>query len=223
MAIKNKRYTIGRAGDFLVSKSFPSVGRVHAAIEVKQGIATISPTKSSNKVFVEGFRIKKKRLEGTEKISLASPNAFSFYLNYYFHIQDGLILSEKKNFDFTAEFDLLQITYKNLKSEEQKIDLNKQIWQVMPFLLLSVPGVITSILGNGKFGIAMIVIGILALIATRLIIIPKITKKNTKKNKLLSIAWEEQYICPKCKSPFDRDRTWKSLKDQGGHECGAIW
>ncbi|MEM9888422.1 MAG: FHA domain-containing protein [Bacteroidota bacterium] len=223
MTLDNKKYTVGRAGDFLVGKAFPMVGREHATLEINQGIATITPVKPGNRIFVEGFRVKQKRLEGTEEICLSRPNGFSFYLDHYFQFENGLIVAEKKNFDFTREFDRLKMTYDRLKSEERKIDLSKQIWQIMPLLLLSVPGVITSIFGNEKFGGAMIIIGFLALIATRLIIVPKINQKNTKKNKDLSVAWEEQYICPKCRKPLGKENSWKSLKNQGGHVCGATW
>lgn len=215
-------YTIGREGDIKIDNRYKDISRIHAILLIKEGTATIEDKLPSNGVFVNGFKIQKKRLEFNNELQLG--RTFKCRLNDFFKIKEGKIIAERKNFDFKTEFEELQPIYSRLIKKENAIERLSAIPQLGYMLILMLAGLGSQLLPKSLSVYGSLLFTIIAGSILHLLIGPKVKNTIKAKNRQLKRAFETQFCCPKCLAVLDKTKKWEEWKKEKGHSaCGAKW
>ena len=209
-------YSIGRSesNDFVTptQNKYSDIGREHAQFLLDStGTVDIMAKKKGYTVFVNGFRVFRKRINANDTLQLGK--AYQFQLGHYFKLSaTGEIAGQRTNpNDYIEEFDALRSNWEaNLQAEKKlKGPVGGNLKTTDFLIVFGIMGAMSIWMPQGTSLIF-------------LVILPLLKKSNGKKLKELKKKMEKEHICPKCKHYF-KDATWESVKAQGGHQCGAKW
>jgi len=204
-------------GDYPVDDKYTSVSRTHAKITRKSDGLYIEDMDSANGTYVNGIKIKTKKITIQDKVSLGGTNYFILDLN------DVLKLLPMSDSEFSRKVSKLQQVYENYQTESNELQTKGQesmiTKRMMPTMLLGVlTTLVTVVAGNNlqvKIGIA-ISGGLLTVI-----VFLAATKWASKSNKVmkenltrLNENFELDYVCPNCGASF-RGKSWEFLKRMG--------
>ncbi|MDR1055737.1 MAG: FHA domain-containing protein [Prevotellaceae bacterium] len=208
-------------GNYPVENKYSSVGRVHAKISREPDGLYIEDFDSINGTFVNGIRIKTKKISLTDKVSLGGADYFQLNLNEIIKL---LPLSDNEFCQRILELRQIYDSYQTVSNELQtKGQEGMMTKRMMPTMLLGVlTTLVTMLAGNDpQIKIAIALSGgfltVLVFIAAT-----KWASKSSKamKEKLnrLNERFELDYVCPSCGASF-RGRSWEFLKRMG--KCPA--
>lgn len=169
------------------------VAQHHAFLIIENGQANIQPIEK-NKVFVNKFEIKRKKIGPDHQIRLGQD--YTFNLNYFFKFKQGKIIAERKSFDFTVEFQRLQSVWDDYLKQEKAFKNKETLFSG----LTKIPYLIGPILS---------------------ILFAKTQEEKARKNRL-ELQSKSPCVCPMCQSSL-LDKTWEEWKTERGHYCGANW
>ena len=216
-----EKYTIGREGTLKVAGQYNDVSREHAIIYIQDKLVIIEDKLPSNGVYVDGFRIQKKRIDTTSKLQLG--RSFQFQLHDFFKIQAGKILAIRKGLNFKKEFDQLKLIYQQLTQREKNIERLLAIPRVGYLPIMMLGGLGGQSLPSSLATFGSVVFTLLPAVVLYFLIEPKVKNIARMRKRQLNQDFETQFCCPKCLMALDKHKTWMSWKQEGGHRCGAKW
>lgn len=235
-----QKYTIGRGHEpyqagyqkIELPNMSESVKRHLAILTVNNGEATIEPmpkanNQNINRVYVNGFRIKRKQITPDSKILLLGQQQSAPYRLHHFFIMNGeKIIGLRKNNDFSKEFLQLQETWKVYEDKKWSIKQEFMIRsRIIPFLIIAI--FIALIYAYSEAMLTNLMnLGFLLFSAASLLAIPFISKSERiklSKEKILGNYLVHSFLCPKCTQPLNPNETWQDWKNKGGHDCKAQW
>ena len=220
----NEEILIGRQvnkDNYLVDSKFSSVGRIHAKISRKADSLYIEDMDSSNGTFVNGIRIKTKKVNFSDKISLGGTDYYQLNLKEVIKL---LPLSDK---EFSNGILSLQQIYNDYQSKTNKLQTKGQesmmTKRMMPTMLLGVLTTLLTVLVGDDPGsrTAIAVSGGLLTILVFIVATKWASESNRKmKDELIRLNenFELDYVCPNCGTSF-RGKSWEFLKRMG--KCPA--
>ncbi|MEZ4932537.1 MAG: FHA domain-containing protein [Saprospiraceae bacterium] len=209
----SKTYTIGRDNSCNIripdTVGYSDIGRVHAEISVNENSISITANKISYPVFVNRFKVKKKIIFQNNEIRLG--RNFKFKLHHYFIVKENKIMGlRKRENDFSEEFKNLQRNWEQ-NYKKQKALQNRFSKKDIP-VLIALAGIALMEYWNLK-----------TFYSTRLfsIAVPAMYFLKENKRKKIAEKIKKENTCPKCLEYMDE--KWETLKEKGGHNCGAFW
>jgi hypothetical protein len=210
---------IGKAGDNDYVVNNPYVSRYHAQLTREPGgFLLLEDLDSANGTYVNGVRIKRKRITPTDTIRLGD-----------FLIPD---LSEvlKSGNDYSAEFAALKGVYDAYIEQKIKIQSSNQfktrLFQALPFALPGVIGVVFGFMGKGSgalLGVSLFVA--VCAPAVGIYLGAKQSAKIPRQLQDLANRFKIDYVCPKC-GTFLGELPWESLANKKQcpvASCKAKW
>ena len=211
---------IGRQVDkegYLINEQYRSVGRVHAKITRTADSILIEDLDSANGTWVDGRRIKSKKINRSNKISLGGADYYVLDLN---DVLNRLPLSNEEFSQKILELKNIYDTYNDESSRLQtKMQEEMMTKRMLPTMLLGSLTALAAIFA-GNNAMTKIVIGVAGAILSVLVFILA-TKWATRssqalKDKLrkLSEQYELDYVCPACGAPF-RGKSWEFIRRGG--------
>ena len=211
-----KYFSVGRDpnNDVPIRSGGNSVEKKHAQIIQDDTGIYIEPTKGTNKVRVNGFVVKRKKLDPGHRITIGE--ASDFKLHYHFKTGPDGQLTVRRDFDFTEEMTLKKVSWKDAANISDSNNRKRII--AVAIVVLIIP--VLSYLFNENDAVNEIIrnlSGITLLIMTAIGII--FTNRKTKGTEQMKLS----NICPMCEE-YLRDKTWPDIVSDGGHgKCGAVW
>ncbi len=211
---------IGRQvqGDnILVPSKYEKVSRMHAKIVRNQNGLFVEDLDSANGTFVNGVRVKTKRI--TEKDSISLGGAGYYEVN----LQEVLEKMPMSDEEFTARMYKLKDVYENYQQESSRLQASGQesmmSRRMMPSLVLGLLTTIVTVMVEGDPAIKAIIGiagGVLAIVV--FIFASKWATSSSKEMKQelqrLNESFELDYVCPACGASL-RGRSWEFIKRQG--------
>lgn len=213
MPASSKTFNIGRdpACDIRVPDvpAMKDTGRVHASLTVEDGQVTILANKAAYSVFVDRFRVKRKRVFPENEISIG--RNFKFKLHHYFVFRgDEISGPRRRENDFTEEFRALEKQWGRNHSRQKELQ-SRFSKKDLPILAALVAIAVFEYLVYKTRYSMFLFSGAMPLML--------FLKENKKKKITLKASREN--VCPKCREYLEA--TWEDLKNRGGHSCGAFW
>jgi len=223
--MENEEILIGRQvskDSYLVDSKFSSVGRIHARISRKADSLYIEDMDSANGTFVNGVRVKAKKINFSDKVSLGGSDYYQLNLR---EVVKHLPLSDK---EFSNNILNLQQIYNDYQSKTNELQTKGQesmmTKRMMPTMLLGVLTTLATVLIGKDDSSTKITIGVLGGLLTIIVFIvaTKWASESNKKMKeelnRLNENFELDYVCPNCGTSF-KGRSWEFLKRMG--KCPA--
>lgn len=201
-----KEIIIGRHGDLKIDE--PSVSRQHAKVTRTPEGLYIEDLDSSGGTFVNGKQIKKKKLNPSDEISLAT-----FPIKYK-RIEQAFPLSDK---EFSRKFEELEGIYHTYTKARLKLQSQSQAKTMLKRTIpMAIPGVLMMLARNlmpGAMAIGAIV-SIGAIIGGNLWA-AKEQKNIPVKLHELEEEFKVNYTCPSCHRYFGTQQSWGNLCKMG--------
>jgi pSer/pThr/pTyr-binding forkhead associated (FHA) protein len=204
-------------GEFLVEDKYKSVSRSHAKIIRKKDGLYIEDLDSANGTYVNGIRVRSKKVGLSDVISLGGAKYYIVNLN---NVVKLLSMSDE---EFSCRIMELKQVYDDYQTESSRLQSKGQedmmTKRMLPTLLSGgIVSALGAILGSNEETKIMIVIGGILLSVVVFIMATKwATSSNQKmKEKLIQLneGFELDYVCPSCGASF-RGRSWEFIKRQG--------
>jgi hypothetical protein len=209
---------IGKASDndYVITESY--ISRYHARLIRDGDSLYIEDAGSTNGVFVNGDRVMRRRLTGSDVVILGE--------SYRLDIAEVL----KFDNDYSAEFALLKDIYENYTREKIRIQSSNQfktrLFQSLPFVLIGVVGLVIGIAGRDNH--TLLIISLLLAICIPTVGVYMGARQSSKIPKLLQEStnrFKIDYVCPKC-GTFLGELPWESLANRRScpiATCRAKW
>ena len=195
------------------------VSRHHAILQgAAQGEYFLEDLDSANGTYVNGQKIRRKKLNATDIILLGN--------NYSISLSE--ILNSKNN--YSGEFENLLSVYENYQNQKIRIQTSNQfkarLIQTLPFIFPGLLGITLGLSGIPNSGILIISIIIsVAAPVTGIVIGARLVSKTPAQLYELAEQFKIDYVCPRC-GTYLGEIPWQSLKNKGfcsNPNCKAQW
>lgn len=215
---------IGRqvgSGDFLVEEVHRSVSRLHAKITRKPDGLYIEDMDSAHGTFVNGSRVRSKKIGRLDTVSLGGPDHYILDIN---EVLKRLPLSgeefDLKVLELRDIYDTYQRESNLLQSKMQEDMMTKRMLPTM--LLGSLTTLAAIFVGDDARTKTLIAVGGAILSVLVFVLATKWASKSSREMRVklngLNEKFELEYVCPSCGAPY-RGKSWEFIK-RGG-KCPA--
>lgn len=200
--------------DILVDSLYGSVSRKHCKfIMNEQGVFV--EDLSSNGTFVNGKRVKMKKVVDDDKITLGIDSP-PYKVNVGNVVAKLNMLKNANKTDFSQEFLALKKVYEDYEKELDKVVLQLKMKNILPRIVLTLIVIVIIMkinldsttkmvlsMGAGVVGMAASVFGVK-------------DSKGKKKREAIRIKYNRKYVCPKCQTKLYIGRkSWDILYEEG--------
>lgn len=219
------------ASGIRVPSTCGKVGRKHAFLYWKDGVATLEDNESANGTFVNGRRIAKSRIKETDVVWLGGcgTDAGCYQLNVEMVFASCREAEKEQRTDYIKEFAAVKQAYIDYQNELNEIKKNVTVKSQMPMRILSliptIAGLIVMILlptdktQNFRLDPRILAISLGSTITG--VINLFFLGKNSASDELndmiseLQIKYQSRYCCPKCGQKYPLTMHWKKLEAEG--------
>jgi hypothetical protein len=217
--------------DIKVPDTFNKVSRKHLEITINEGDVLLTDLESSNGTYVNGKRVSKCKVKADDEILLGAKNGEGYKLNFNEILDDIKDVELQSKTDFVEEFQKLKFVYKAYNNEIESAKRKLQLKNAMPKIVISVLiGLILLVLQVTKaippeastytYPLMLIIMsgaGIMSFAGGK----PDLKEIQTD----IELKYQKQYICPKCKKPYNINTHWKKIENNKTcpHNCGAVF
>ena len=213
------------ASGIRVPSTCGKVGRKHAFLYWKDGVATLEDNESANGTFVNGRRIAKSRIKETDVVWLGGcgTDAGCYQLNVEMVFASCREAEKEQRTDYIKEFAAVKQAYIDYQNELNEIKKNVTVKSQMPMRILSlIPTIVGLIIMfiPGTPTEARIIVMSGGGVITGIINLFFLGKNsaNEELNEMiteLQIKYQSRYCCPKCGQKYPLTMHWKKLEAEG--------
>jgi hypothetical protein len=220
---------IGRDANVASGIRVPStcgkVGRKHAFLYWKDGVATLEDNESANGTFVNGRRIAKSRIKETDVVWLGGcgTDADCYQLNVEMVFASCREAEKEQRTDYIKEFAAVKQAFVDYQNELNEIKKRVTVKSQMPMRILSlipvIAGLIIMFLPGASLQARFIAMsgGSVITGVINLFLLGK-NSANEELNEMiteLQIKYQSRYCCPKCGQKYPLTMHWKKLEAEG--------
>ncbi|MDD3875866.1 MAG: FHA domain-containing protein [Bacteroidales bacterium] len=223
---------VSGAFDITVPAGFTKTSREHLKIVCENGLITLFDLETSNGTYVNGRRVSKCELKEGDAVLLGSKDTGEAYkLDAKTIAETFKKIEEVCRTDYVREFAIVKKVFEDFNKEINKIRNKSQKKGQLPKIIISVSiGVVLLIVticdvlpenwGKVQYPLMMIIMAVAGVI-TFTGNTPDIKDQITE----LELKYQDKYVCPKCKKPFNLNTHWKKIQKnkECPHGCGAIF
>ncbi len=207
--------------DIAVDEAHKSVSRLHAKIIRKPSGIYIEDLDSAHGTYVNGSRVKSKKISRSDVVSLGGVNSYVLDVNA---VLAKLPMSDEeysqKMLELKDVYDTYQAESNRLQSKMQEDMTTKRMLPTM--LLGSLTTLATIFMGDDAQTKTLIAVGGAVLSVLVFFLATKWATKSSREMRIklngLNEKFELEYVCPSCSTMF-RGRSWETIR-RGG-KCPA--
>lgn len=213
--------------DVIVPDNYKKVSRNHARIVFKDNKIFLTDLDSSNGTYVNGRRVASREITNSDTVLLGDKEGNAAYkINLNKINNDFDKINQESKTDFIKEFQSVKNTYINYNEEKNKIKSKYQFKSQLPRIIASVGVGILFIIISKLLDVPNEYRMLISPIIMAVGFIPMGKKKDPSEGLVdIDIKYQDKYVCPKCKKPYNLNMHWKKLESGKTcpHKCGAIF